>query len=44
MVTGLRTGLQVLQDDGDPAGGNIILVSDGAENTNPLIADVKDEV
>jgi hypothetical protein len=44
LCLGLQKGLEVLENEGDPSGGDIILVSDGRENVGPFIGDVKTDV
>ncbi|CAK8682029.1 unnamed protein product [Clavelina lepadiformis] len=42
---GIQIALQILQENGqDPAGGNIVVFSDGEENENPFVKDVADQV
>ncbi|XP_006823722.2 calcium-activated chloride channel regulator 1-like [Saccoglossus kowalevskii] len=42
---GISKAIEVLEENGsDPSGGCILLVSDGEENTNPFISDVKPTV
>ena len=35
---------KVLEAAGDPSGGIILLLSDGKENVEPFIADLKDDI
>lgn len=45
IVAGLRKAMAVLSRGGqDPAGGVIMLVSDGKENRPPWLANVRDQV